>query len=314
MRRLLFAILAAASLQVLCADDPHVAMRAGVDVKHLDEVVAELERIRRVTADASFASNVCETIARLQQIRNAGLNVAPDGDPLEDYRAFIHSPAYGFLNASERRDLKKLVSYASRRGFRHDGGADPEMAALASRLANAERTAGNKRWCKAPPCDLRPGDLVLRTEAAFLSRCFVEASSREKRFSHVGVVSVSGTPPMIVSIGEGGMGAGRVRVVSWQDYMRNAKDCAVYRFDGGGDVGIRIAQSAASRVGTPFDPAFDLKSKDRLYCSELVRDAVNEAVGRSVIGTTRKDGFEYVSIDDCYRSGWKKIFDANDSE
>ena len=57
-----------------------------------------------------------------------------------------------------------------------------------------------------------------------------------------------------------------------------------------------------------------MKTKDRLYCTEMVRDCVNEAAGREVIGTSRKGDFEYVAVDDCYRNEMVKVWDCRDQK
>ena len=98
----------------------------------------------------------------------------------------------------------------------------------------------------------------------------------------------------------------------WADVCGCAIDCAVFRLKGNEAVRSRIGDEAEKRIGISFDPSFDLKTKNRLYCAEMVRDAVNAAAGREVIGTSKKGDFEYVAIDDCYRSGFTKIFDAKD--
>ena len=39
---------------------------------------------------------------------------------------------------------------------------------------------------------------------------------------------------------------------------------------------------------------------------------MDEAAGREVIGTSRKGDFEYVAVDDCYRSEMTKVWDCRD--
>ena len=159
---------------------------------------------------------------------------------------------------------------------------------------------------------LKPGDLVFRRDCGSWSECFANASTKEKRFSHVGIVVRSGGGVAFVHSG-GAELTGRLAVetVDSSDFFANVVDAAVYRWDGNSPL---IARAAEKRIGTPFDPAFDLKTKDRLYCTEMVRDCVNEAAGREVIGTSRKGDFEYVAVDDCYRNEMTKVWDCRDQE
>ena len=144
---------------------------------------------------------------------------------------------------------------------------------------------------------------------------FYRASTREKRFTHVGIVVSYGEAARMIDFSaqdvEWHIKALRVPVC---EIMDDAFDLAVYRYTGpdADKVRERIARAAEKRIGTPFDPTFDLKTKDRLYCTEMVRDCVNEAAGREVIGTSRKGDFEFVAVDDCYRNEMTKVWDCRD--
>lgn len=246
----------------------------------------------------------------LEQIKaRSGSNGSLDVDNrvvLDGITEFTQSPAYEFLNGQERSRLKELLSWIKGKGCETE--TRPPAFLAGSEQAEEETTQ------TYPPSGLRDGDLVFRREDAFLSHHFVEASKRERRFSHVGVVVIRNGAVKAISVGEGGASLGVVKFADWSTFVSKAVDCAVYRFAGDASIGERIARAAEKRIGIPFDPAFDLRTKDRLYCSELVRDAVNEAVGKPVIGTTKKGTFEYVAIDDCYRSGWTKVFDAKEGK
>ena len=140
-------------------------------------------------------------------------------------------------------------------------------------------------------------------------------STREARFTHAGIVVISNGVPIITSVCVDDISAsGEVCPQSWTDYSYGSLEQAVYRYSGpdADKVRERIARAAEKRIGIPFDPAFDLKTKDRLYCTEMVRDCVNEAAGREVIGTSRKGDFEYVAVDDCYRNEMTKVWDCRD--
>ena len=112
--------------------------------------------------------------------------------------------------------------------------------------------------------------------------------------------------------GDNSEGETRFKRCNWEEVCGGSIDCAVYRYDGSDVVRSRIGDEAEKAIGVRFDSAFDLKTKKRLYCAEMVRNAVNAAVGREVVGTSRKGDFEYVAIDDCYRTGFVKVFDAKE--
>ena len=117
---------------------------------------------------------------------------------------------------------------------------------------------------------------------------------------------------MVYNTGDGPDGETRFMKRKWEDVCGGSVDCAVYRYDGDSAVRSRIGDEAEKSLGIMFDSVFDLKTKKRLYCAEMVRNAVNAATGRETIGTSKKGDFEYVAIDDCYRTGFVKVFDAKE--
>ena len=288
MRRLILSIVAVVCGLSAHPDGPIAVENDESGVERMLRQLEELETDSKLDAEARNAVLQAERFLRARQSGSC-VSVRRDSNPTRDYNEFKSSPAYGFLDESERQKLDRMA-----RGQQVD-------------LPRADRST-----VYSVPDGLQVGDLVLRREDAFLSRHFVNASSVEKRFSHVGIVMQTSPVPLIVTVGDSIDNS--ATSLSWSTFFAYASDCAVYRFAGDANIGERIARAAEKRIGIPFDPAFDLKTKDRLYCSELVRDAVNEAVGKPVIGTTKKGTFEYVAIDDCYRSGWTKVFDAKEGK
>lgn len=63
-----------------------------------------------------------------------------------------------------------------------------------------------------------------------------------------------------------------------------------------------------------FDSAFDMGETNRLYCSELVRLAINEAVGTNLVGFTKVCGRNVVAIDDLYCNGFRRMYDSHHPE
>lgn len=64
------------------------------------------------------------------------------------------------------------------------------------------------------------------------------------------------------------------------------------------------------RLGVGFDSMFNMGDTNRLYCTEMVRLAVNEAVGTNLVGFTKVCGCNVVAIDDLYRNGFRRIYDS----
>ena len=88
--------------------------------------------------------------------------------------------------------------------------------------------------------------------------------------------------------------------VSLNDFLADAEDVAIFRSKFDAVSRARIAQQAASYLGLGFDTKFDLETRDRVYCSELVRLSVNSALESEIIPTSMVRGKKAVALDDCY--------------
>lgn len=172
-------------------------------------------------------------------------------------------------------------------------------------------------WRKNPPASVERGDLVFRKDNGVWSKFFINASKCEKRFSHTGIIDgVSGGVPTIIHAdADERTGVGCVRRQRWGDFFNESVDGAVYRFNGTNDEREKIAVEAERRIGVHFDTGFDMWDKKKLYCSELIRDAVNAAVNREVIGyTTVADCKTLVAVDDCYKAEMSLVAECDVTE
>ena len=233
---------------------------------------------------------------------------------LSDYQKFEKSAASrAMLTESEMREMKEYIRRMS------SVGSLSEMNNLQAPISTVEGSMQAENFVLPNGSDegIRRGDLLFRTANGPGSTVYFRASTREKRFTHAGVVVASGEDMKVVDFSvqdaEWDVRAASVPIC---EFMNEVSDLAVYRYSGpdAEKVRERIARAAEKRIGTPFDPAFDLKTKDRLYCTEMVRDCVNEAAGHEVIGTSRKGDFEYVAVDDCYRNEMTKVWDCRDQK
>lgn len=186
-------------------------------------------------------------------------------------------------------------------------------AALAAALCAAAVRAGEPDWRAECPAEVREGDIVLRRGDGIWTRFFVNASERDRRFSHVGIAVTAGKSPVIVHAEADDSSAnGFVKAQPWSEFHKGSFMAGVYRIPGPEPIGRKIAEAAKKRIGTPFDPLFRLDDESRLYCSQLVRDAVNEAAGKELVRASLKNGTPIVAIDACYLGFAEKIFEAGE--
>lgn len=184
-------------------------------------------------------------------------------------------------------------------------------ALLLTSLAAGQIDVGVADWKTSPPIELEPGDVIVRKGHGFWTQFFINASNREKRFSHVGiVVETNANPGIVHSEGDDFTGIGCVKVDTWQSFFSAADECAVFRYENDTNVSARIVTKAKAMIGVPFDPLFDMSNTNRLYCSEFVRLAVNSAAGEEVVGFSKLCGRSVVTIEDIYHKRFIRVYDS----
>ena len=166
-------------------------------------------------------------------------------------------------------------------------------------------------WKDTPPANIEIGDIVFRKGAGLWTRYFINVSSREKRFSHVGLV-VSNRPTTVILHADANdmTGHGFVRLENWKGFFNNASECAAYRYEGEPSNALLFVENGMRKLGVPFDWTFNMSSTNALYCTELIRNIVNEALGTNLVGYSEVRGRPIIAIDDIYRNGFSKIFDS----
>ncbi len=298
-------ILSLTIIVVLCGSAA-VEKEGAVPIE-LERLIADVEMRAREVGPASEQARVL--LQQLYDMRRRLYNAEENAHRAltagrEQLREFMKCDAMKVLTKSQKDEVRKFAVelddvIAGKRKIESLSGFD---------IPKDETPAS----CALRDFMLQRGDLLLVRNRGMWSRFLIDASCSEKRFSHAEIVTA---PFEVVSVGvDEKTGGGVVCANGVESRTRYAEEIAVYRYAGpdADKVRERIARAAEKRIGTPFDPTFDLKTKKRLYCTEMVRDSVNEAAGYEVIGTSRKEGFEYVAIDDCYRKGFVKVFDARE--
>ena len=164
-------------------------------------------------------------------------------------------------------------------------------------------------WRLSAPSEILCGDIVFRRGHGFWTGWFINASIEEKRYSHTGIAVSSGRDPWIIHAEANDDSTdGFVKRTRWHDFQRDSTQAAVYRFPADESIRRKIAACAEKRLGVAFDSAFSVVDTNRLYCSEFVREAVNEAFDRDVIPIIEKNGVRLITVDACYLNGAEPVF------
>ncbi|NJO86781.1 MAG: hypothetical protein HC821_01590 [Lewinella sp.] len=147
------------------------------------------------------------------------------------------------------------------------------------------------------------GDLILRMGNSFYSPIARNISSRERRFSHVGIAVVECGAVFVIHAEANDSAVGGVRINSVVDFLAGTKDWGIYRLQAPEAARIAVAQVAENylALATPFDLDFDAADTTKFYCSELAMHCINHGVGRPLVQPRTWVGDKpYVAIDDTY--------------
>ena len=137
-------------------------------------------------------------------------------------------------------------------------------------------------WCRhirknPPPPDvarilplLNHGDIILRSGVGVWSDLFRARNTRDKRFSHVGIVSIGadGVCRVLHSEADDLTGSGTVAWDTLEHFVGSSSGIGISRLHAGDPAA--LVSAAASFLGHPFDWKFDRRDDSAVYCTELI--------------------------------------------
>ena len=134
---------------------------------------------------------------------------------------------------------------------------------------------------------LKEGDLVLRLNRDPLSQYIKNFSRHDKRFSHAGIVLYEHGYPYVFHIVNGVENPDeKLRMDSLSHFCSPRKNAAwgIYRYDMDTLEMKKMKEVIHQwyQQGLRFDTAFDLKTNDRMYCSEMIRKALLKATAKRI--------------------------------
>lgn len=123
---------------------------------------------------------------------------------------------------------------------------------------------------------LKNGDVILRSGVGIWSELFRTHNSRDKRFSHVGIVSIEpdGTYQVIHAEADDLTGSGEVFRDTLEHFVGESSGIGIARPRGIDPDA--LAEAAKTFLGRPFDWKFDSRDDSAIYCTELVELSLRE--------------------------------------
>lgn len=175
---------------------------------------------------------------------------------------------------------------------------------------------------------LQEGDLVVRMNNDPMSFYIKNFNRKDPRYSHAGIVLMENGKPVIFHIVNGSVNADdkmkKDSLGAFADPRQNSA-YGIFRYKlAAGEINkLKEKIQQWYKQGVSFDPAFNLQSDDKMYCSEMVRKALDFSThGRIAIAATaltdreallfgayahlkaeKMKGMQVVAIDDLYVNG-----------
>jgi uncharacterized protein YycO len=116
---------------------------------------------------------------------------------------------------------------------------------------------------------LQDGDVICRLGDRIWSLVFKEFSPVDKRFSHLGIVSINDGKIFVINAqGSQAEDKNKVALEPLEDFLENALQVSIYRMNGNN--ASLLSQNALKYIGRPFDWDFNMDDDSQLYCSELL--------------------------------------------
>ncbi|MFN8143084.1 MAG: YiiX/YebB-like N1pC/P60 family cysteine hydrolase [Bacteroidia bacterium] len=176
--------------------------------------------------------------------------------------------------------------------------------------AKMQASQVNKSWLLAAPDKalLHSGDIIFRHGRGFISNAFLKFSLKDPRYSHAGIIEIeNGNIFVYHCIGGEENKSNKMKKESLAEFCRADRihSFGIFRTDLGKEAlaKIRNEVQAFYSNGLEFDTDFDLRSDNKMYCTEMVYKLLQDASGdKNYIPLTHVSGRTFVSCDNIYLS------------
>lgn len=161
------------------------------------------------------------------------------------------------------------------------------------------------------------GDIIFRKGNGYLSNFFKNHSKKEKRFSHVGIISKNKYGSFLVIHAEANEfnGIGYVKKERIEVFLEKVDEWAVYRLKTDTSTILKVLKTAKeiNLQKVPFDVKFDSEDTTAFYCTELISHCLKKGFGCELLTKLKTSNEKtYITLDDLYfEKKWiYKIFDS----
>ncbi len=144
---------------------------------------------------------------------------------------------------------------------------------------------------------LQNGNIICRHGDGFFSNLIIRSNPHDKRFSHIGILVVSDCDVTVVHADTSARFAvsGKVIQEPLSTFLSHSKRIGIFRHkrvDAN-----QLASNVCRYLGYPFDWKLDDKDTEALYCSELLKMAIQEASADEKIPYIKNGNQELIPVD-----------------
>lgn len=159
---------------------------------------------------------------------------------------------------------------------------------------------------KINPKSLENGMLICRLGKGFFSNQFREYASKDKKYSHIGIISIENDSVFVYHAEASEFtGIGFVKREEVNYFLDGIKVYDFFKLEFPNSTKSKILHHTKEYYinKTPFDLDFDSFNEDKVYCTELIANSMNKALDSLfIIPTLILNGKKVYALDDIYHS------------
>lgn len=189
------------------------------------------------------------------------------------------------------------------------GGCRPPVAPKDGSTLKKEAMADTLSFLKvidSVSTRLQTGDLVFRLGNDFASQTFANMNRTDKRFSHVGIISLEDSVPLVYHCLGGSFNPDQKMLREKMNVFLApvaTKAFGIFRIQAQPhSMAFQQILHSLYSSGVPFDIQFDLTTNDRLYCSEMVYKVLRKIYPNIDLKIEEAGSIKYVSTETFTRS------------
>lgn len=154
--------------------------------------------------------------------------------------------------------------------------------------------------------NLENSDIVFRLGKGYFSNYFRKYASKDKIFSHIGIVSVENNNTFVYHSEASELtGVGGIKKELLTEFIKDSEKIAFFRTNLTSVEKEKIIQQVKlyHSKNIAFDLSFDIDNNNEMYCTEFVAKSINNGLKKNIISPNLiiKDKYFY-GLDDFYNN------------